>query len=99
MDKKANISAICAAVLEQKPTCYHDVCAHQYKSIVYLTPGAFDYEVQDIVAISERLTHKWDAASVTSPDLDDMYNRPRMVISVSELLSEFIVEGECWGEE
>lgn len=96
--KKVNIEAVCEAVREQKPGRYVDACARQYKNIIYVTPGAYNYDVEDIVGLSIRLTRRWNDISVTSPEVGEEFMRPKMIIAVNDLLPEFIIEEEEWAE-
>ena len=100
MYKKVNIDALCEAVALQNPLNYCDAKAEQYKSIVYVTPGSFQFSVENLVGISLRLTGRWNEVSATSPDsVDTIYMTPRLVLSVVDLLPEFILEGEEWSDE
>ena len=99
MYKKVNIEALCEAVSSQSVT-FRDTTAHQYKSIVYVCPKTYDYDMDGLVGVSLRLTGQWNRVTVTSPEAGDyVYMHPRLLLSVRDLLLEFIVEGEGWTEE
>ena len=100
MYKKVNIEALCEAIVWQNPLCYNGATAEQYKTLVYITPGSYDYSVEDIIGISMGITGRWNEISVTSPNVTDtIYRKPRLFVCVSDLLPQFIVEGEEWIDE
>lgn len=85
---KINADAILAAVRKTFPTAE----CHQFKSIFYIEPNVYDLNVHDIVGISIVLTREWDSATVTSSLTSN--SKPELIFAVSDLLSEFIVDGE-----
>lgn len=98
MYPKVNTDAIVSAVMRQK-NCYHQTTCFQYKSIVYIAPGVYYFDVEDIVAISIRLTGRWDEATVTGPEYGSKDRLLRLIVSISNLLPEFIIEDEFLSDE
>lgn len=85
---KINVDAILATVRKMFPQAE----CRQFKSIFYIEPKVYDLDVRDIVGISIVLTREWDSASVTSSLTSS--SKPELIFAVSDLLSEFIVDGE-----
>ena len=101
MDKnpKVNIEAVAAAVMRQKERLYKDAECRQYHNIIYLCPGVYELDIDELVSISIRLTGRWSEVSVTGPDITKPHAWLELIIAVSDLLPEFIVEGEEWIDE
>ena len=93
MAKKVNTEAVVSAVIRQS-TLYCNTTSHQYKSLIYIEPKTYQFNVKELVGISLRLTGRWDDVSVTEPKCDDRYQHLRLIVAVDDLLPEFIVEGE-----
>ena len=98
MAKKVNTEAVVAAVIREN-SLYHEARCDQYKSIIYIKPGVYDFDVERIVGISLRLTGRWNEATVTGPAIADQYSYLRLIVSVDSLLPEFIIEGETVPED
>lgn len=98
MAKKVNTDAVVAAVIRVNSS-YHEARCEQYKSIIYIKPGVYDFDVDRIVGISLRLTGRWNEATVTGPAFTDQYPHLRLIVPVDSLLPEFIIEGETVPED
>lgn len=98
MAKKVNIEAVVAAVIRANRS-YHEARCEQYKSIIYIKPGVYDFNVEGIVGISLRLTGRWNEATVTGPTFTDQHSHLRLIFSANSLLPEFIIEGETVPED
>lgn len=98
MAKKVNTDAVVAAVIRVN-SLYHEARCEQYKSIIYIKPGVHDFDVERIVGISLRPTGRWNEATVTGPACTDQYPHLRLIVSVDNLLPEFIIEGETVPED
>lgn len=98
MAKKVNTEAVVAAVVRANSS-YHEACCEQYKSIIFIKPGVYDFGVERIVGISLRLTGRWDEVVVTGPAVADLFSHLRLIVSVESLLPEFIIEGETVPED
>ena len=85
---KINVDAILATVRKMFPQAK----CRQFKSIFYIEPNVYDLDVRDIVGIGIVLTREWDSATVTSSLTSN--SKPELIFAVSDLLSEFIVDGE-----
>lgn len=93
MAKKVNTEAVVSAMIRQS-TLYCDATSNQYKSIIYINPKTYQFDVKALVGISLRLTGRWDDVNVTGPECGDRYQHLRLIVAVDDLLPEFIVEGE-----
>ena len=96
---KVNIEAVVAAVMRQKERLYKDAECRQYHNIIFLCPGVYELDIDALVSISIRLTGRWNEVIVTDPDITKPHAWLELIIAVSDLLPEFIVEGEEWIEE
>ena len=85
---KINVDAILATVRKMFPQAE----CRQFKSIFYIEPNVYDLDVRDIVGIGIVLTRQWDSASVSASLMSP--SKPDLIFVVSDLLSEFIVDGE-----
>ena len=90
---KVNIDAVVAAVMRQKDL-FHEAACRQFHNIIFLCPGAYDLDIDDLVSISIRLTGRWNEVTVTGPDITKTHAYLELIIGVSDLLPEFIIEGE-----
>lgn len=99
MHKKVNCQAVCKAIMEQAPILHLHVKVLQFQSIAYICPGLEQYDVEDIVGFSLRLTRKWNTLDVIAMETDYNRHMPVFIVSSKDLLPEFIVEGEEWVEE
>lgn len=98
MAKKVNTEAVVAAVVRANSS-YHEARCEQYKSIIYIKPEVYDFNVEGIVGISLRLTGRWNEATVAGPAFTDQHSHLRLIFSVNSLLPEFIIEGETVPED
>lgn len=85
---KINVDAILATVRKMFPQAE----CRQFKSIFYIEPNVYDLDVRDIVGIGIVLTRQWDSASVSTSLMTP--SKPDLIFAVSDLLSEFIIDGE-----
>ena len=85
---KINVDAILATVRKMFPQAE----CRQFKSIFYIEPNVYDLDVRDIVGISIVLTRQWDSADVSISLMSP--SKPDLIFAVSDLLSEFIIDGE-----
>lgn len=85
---KINVDAILATVRKMFPQAE----CRQFKSIFYIEPNVYDLDVRDIVGISIVLTRQWDSAAVSTSLMSP--SKPDLIFAVSDLLSEFIIDGE-----
>ena len=85
---KINVDAILATVRKMFPQAE----CRQFKSIFYIEPNVYDLDVRDIVGISIVLTRQWDSADVSTSLMSP--SKPDLIFAVSDLLSEFIIDGE-----
>ena len=85
---KINTDAILAAVRKMFPQAE----CRQFKSIFYIEPNVYDLDVRDIVGNGIVLSREWDSATVTTSLTSP--NKPDLIFAVSDLLSEFIIDGE-----
>lgn len=100
MIKKVNTEAVVSAVLRQSMV-YHRVTCEQYKTIIYINPGTCSFNVDEIIAISVRLTGRWNEATVTTDIREAIigHEHLQLIVSVDSLLPEFVVEGEEYTED
>lgn len=85
---KINVDAILASARKMFPKAE----CRQFKSIFYIEPNVYDLDVRDIVGIGIVLTREWDSATVTTSLTPP--SKPDLIFAVSDLLSEFIIDGE-----